>query len=104
MNVILKEGFTYTPEWNGNRESKKEDQFTVEFKFLAGSDFSLALDEDNKFDHLKNWLLSCKKVNNLKVNGAAVTPEGLFTIEGLSKLFTECRAAYDKETAVSKKK
>ncbi|MBW1853112.1 MAG: hypothetical protein JRJ00_00265 [Deltaproteobacteria bacterium] len=104
MNVILKEGFTYTPKWNGNKKREKEDQITVEFEFLAGSDFSLALDEENKFNYLKNWLLSCKKVNNLSVNDSAVTPEGIFSIKGLAELFSECRNAYDKETAVCKKK
>ncbi len=104
MNVILKDGFTYTPEWNGNKKKKEEEQISIEFDFLAGSDLSLALDEENKFDYLKNWLLSCKKVNNLSVNGIAVTPEGLFTIKGLVDLFSECRNAYSAETAVSKKK
>ena len=104
MKVILKEGFTFTPEWNGNKKKEKKDQITVDFEFLSGANISEAYNDDGKLDRLKDWLLICKKVNNLDVNGVPVTPEGLYTIKGLAELYLEVRTAYRCETVIDKKK
>lgn len=104
MKVFLKEGFTFTPEWNDNKKQKKEDQITVEMEFLSGATVFGAIGEDGAVDLLKDWLLICKKVNNLNVNGADVTPEDVYSTKGLEMLFVELKLAYKKETAIDKKK
>ncbi len=104
MNVILKDGFTYTPNWNDNKKGDKDKQITVKFKFLSGSDLYESFNSSGKVDKALEWEHICKEVNNFKINGIAVDPKGLFNISGLSDLYAECYLAYTKETAISKKK
>ena len=107
MKVYLKSGFTYIPEWQGNREEKPEDQIKIHFKFLSANDLTETL-ADGKADVAKEWLFICDKIENLTVDidGAeiVVTPDGLYNIKSLYELYIECRLAFKAESNVSKKK
>ncbi len=104
MNISLKEGFTFTPTWNGNDKEKKEDQIKVKFKFLSGSDLYECLDDEGKSNKKAEWSKICTGVENLEIDGTKAKPEDIININGLASLYSECYLAYTKRTAVSKKK
>lgn len=104
MRVIINEGFTYIPVWNNNKKAEKEDQITVEFKFLSGADFSTIIDTEGKTDNEKEWLIVCKGVKNLFINDKEIAPLDVFKLPGLVDLYVELKLAYRNETVIDKKK
>ncbi len=104
MKVILKEGFTYIPKWNDNRKAKKEDQFSIDFKFISANDMSDFIDEDGKYDADKEWSFICSKINNLGMDEGVVSALDLKSKATFLELFLELKAAYKAESVVDKKK
>ncbi len=104
MKVILKEGFTYIPKWNGNRKAKKEDQIDVYFKFMSADNMSDNIGEDGKYDADKEWLFICSKVNNLETEEGIVSALDIKSKATFLDLFLELKAAYKAESVVNKKK
>ena len=103
MRVSLREGFEYTPEWNGN---KKEDKpIKVKMRFQTGLDMTDSVKADGTIDKLKDWLSICESVENLEIeDGVMATPEDIATKGGLARLYLELKAAYRAESGVDKKK
>ena len=97
----------YVPEWNGNRELKKEDQFYVMIGFPSVSEaaeFSTETENSNIF----SFMLYVKEIHNLKieVDGDVrdATVRDLIEVPGLVDLFNEINREYRKLTTIDKKK
>lgn len=97
MEVFLKEGFTYIPDWNGNKEQKPKDQIKINFTFMSGKDLANTV-VDGKFNSEAEWMIICESIENLTVNigkeKIVVDPEGLYNIKSLYALWFECNTAY----------
>jgi hypothetical protein len=105
MNIFLKDGFNYIPEFNGNNEAPKEEQFSIDFEFLSGADLNGLYYDNGKgglaIDKEKQWDLICKKVNNFSIAGEAVEPKAIRETKGLGGLYSECMIAFRAESEIS---
>jgi hypothetical protein len=98
MNITLKDGFVYTPRWNGNEDKPKEEQIRIHFKFMNGVELIELLGLEKNEQMIKEWEMAVDKVENLLVNGQEISPTEIINSPGLSGLYIEAWAAYRSES------
>jgi len=111
MRVNISKGFTYTPEWEGNKKLPEADRITVKFEFVSGADLSafLAAHGDNKAGYfIDDFCAYVKAIYNLKYvdesgNEQEAGPAEVAGISAFAGLYLELRGQYAKATAIKKK-
>lgn len=122
MKVLINRGLVYVPAWNGNKKLPKEEQVSVQYRYMTGPerekifDVDLEFNEDGKpkggykvkMEREKIIRTCVEKIVNMTVDDGGKDREGtvddLFNLSELSGLYRELSDFFLSENEAPDKK
>ena len=106
MKVIVKKGFEFIPEFNGNKDLEEKEQIKLHFKFLSGLDFENLIEEHGtKYTVEHQFIKTCHKIDNLIIEEDGKEREAdakdIINEPAFFPLYVEAKTAYLNSAVVS---